>query len=159
MPLIGMLFTENTLTKSLIDTNILVYAYNVDSPFHEKAKKIIQKAVKGEIPTAVSIQNLVELYAVITDKRRVEHPLSPIRARDLIEFYKCHENIQVIAPSSRTLEILTGLIEKHKSRGQSIFDFLLAATMIDNDIREIYTSNTTHFQPFEIIKTINPLHS
>ena len=159
MPLIGMSFTENTLTKSLIDTNILVYAYNVDSPFHEKAKRIIQKAFKGEIPIAVSVQNLVELYAVITDKRRVEHPLSPSRASDLVDFYKYHENIQVIAPTGRTLEILTGLIQKHKPRGQSIFDFLLAAKMIDNDIREIYTSNTTHFKPFDIIKAINPLHT
>jgi len=157
MLLIEMVSTENTLTKSLIDTNILVYANNVDSPFHEKAKRIIQKAVKGEIPTAVSIQNLVELYAVITDKRRVEHPLSPIRARDLVEFYKDHENIQVISPSARTLEIFTGLIEKHKPRGQSIFDFLLAATMIDNDIHEIYTSNTAHFELFETIKTTNPI--
>ena len=159
MPLIGMPFTENTLTKSLIDTNILVYAYNVDSSFHEKAKKIIQKAVKGELTAAVSVQNLVELYAVITDKRRVEHPLSPIRARDLVEFYNYQKNIQVIAPSARTIEILTGFIQKHKPRGQLIFDFLLVATMIENDIHEIYTSNTTHFKPFETINAINPLHS
>lgn len=148
---------ENTLTASLFDTNILVYANNADSPFHDKAKSIVEKAVKGEIQAAISIQNFVELYAVITDKRRVEHPLSPIKAKELVEFYKDHENIRVIAPSSQTLEILTGLIAKHKPNAQSIFDYLLVATMIDNDIHEIYTANTGHFKSFSNIKTINPV--
>jgi len=144
------------LTASLLDTNILVYANNADSPFHDKSKSIVEKAVRGEIQAAISIQNFVELYAVITDKRRVEHPLSPIKAKELVEFYKDHENIQVIAPSSQTLEILIGLIAKHKPNAQSIFDCLLVATMIDNGIREIYTANTEHFKSFANIKTINP---
>ena len=142
MPLTGMLFTGSTLTASLIDTNILVYANNADSPLHEKAKAIVHMAVKGEMLAAVSVQNLIELYAVITDKRRVEHPLSPVRAKDLVKFYQTHENIQVISPSPRTLEILIGLIEKHEPKAQSIFDFWLAATMIDNAIHEVYTSNS-----------------
>ncbi|MEW6002947.1 MAG: PIN domain-containing protein [Nitrospirota bacterium] len=83
------------MTVSLIDTNILVYANNVDSPFHSKCKGLVEEAVNGSIQAAISIQNLIELYAVITDKRRVEHPLPPIKAKELIEFYKHNENIQV----------------------------------------------------------------
>jgi predicted nucleic acid-binding protein len=44
----------------LIDTNILVYAYNVDSPFHEKAKRVIQKAVKGEIPPLQALRDTMK---------------------------------------------------------------------------------------------------
>lgn len=152
-----MPFTENILTASLLDTNILVYANNIDSPLHSKCKTIVEKAVSGEIQAAISTQNLVELYAVITDKRRVEHPLPPIKAKELIEFYKSHENIQIIAPVSQTLDVLTGLIEKHKPKAQSIFDCLLVATMIDNNIHEIYSANTVHFKSFVSIKAINPL--
>lgn len=145
------------MTASLIDTNILVYANNEDSPFHSVCKSIVKKAVSGEINGVISIQNLVELYAVITDKRRVEHPLSPTKAKELVGFYKEHENIQIITPTSQTLDTMVKLIEKHKPKGQSIFDFLLVATMIDNDIYEIYTSNSDHFKPFIFIKPINPL--
>jgi predicted nucleic acid-binding protein len=141
----------------LIDTNILVYANNVDSPFHSKCKGLVEKAVNGSIQAAISIQNLIELYAVITDKRRVEHPLPPIKAKELIEFYKHNENIQVIIPTSETLTTITKLIAKHKPKAQSIFDYLLVATMMDNNIYEIYTANTDHFKPFISMKAINPI--
>ena len=149
---------ENILTASLIDTNILVYANNEDSPFHSKCKAVVEKAVNGGIKAAVSIQNLVELYAVITDKRRVERPLSPAKATELINFYKAQENIKIIAPTVQTLGTLTLLIEGHKPKAQSIFDLFLVAAMMDNNIHTIYTANSDHFKPFApTIKTINPI--
>lgn len=87
--------TENILTTSLIDTNILVYANNEDSQFH--------------------------------------------------------------FPTDHTIETLTGLIAKHKPRSQSVFDYLMVATMMDNAVYEIYTANSKHFKPFTFIKVINPL--
>jgi len=157
MPLTEKFFTENILTASLIDTNILVYANNENSPFHSKCKELVEKAVNGAIPAAVSIQNLIELYAVITDKKRVEHPLPPIKAKELLEFYKNNENIHVIVSTSETLTTITELIAKHKPKAQSIFDYLLVATMMDNNIHDIYTVNTDHFIPFSSIKAINPI--
>ena len=59
---------KSTSTISLIDTNILVYANNEDSPFHLKSKEILEKALNGELSTAFSIQNLLEFYAIITVK-------------------------------------------------------------------------------------------
>lgn len=93
---------ENTLTASLLDTNILVYANNEDSPFHIPCKTLVEKAISSQIRAAIAIQNLIELYAVITDKRRVEHPLTPLKAKELIDFYKDREAIQRITPTSRT---------------------------------------------------------
>ena len=145
------------MTASLIDTNILVYANNADSPFHSKCKALVEKAVSGSLQTAISVQNLIELYAVITDKRRVERPLPPVKAKELIEFYQHNEKIQVIIPKSETLSTILKLIAKHKPKAQSIFDYLLVATMTDNNIYEIYTANTDHFKPFTSIRAINPI--
>lgn len=154
----GVPSTENILTVSLLDTNILVYANNEDSPFHSKCKTVVEKAVNGEFRAAVAIQNLVELYTVITDKRRVECPLSTVKATELINFYKAQRNIQIIAPTVQTLGTLTLLIEGHKPKAQSIFDLFRVASMMDNNIHEIYTANSDHFKPFApIIKPINPL--
>lgn len=148
---------ENILTVSLIDTNILVYANNEDSPFHSICKAIVEKAVNGKIKAALSIQNLIELYAVITDKKRVEHPLSPTKAKELIIYYKNQPYIQVITPTPQTLDTVTKLLAKHHPKSQSIFDCFFAATMIDNEVYEIYTANSNHFKAFDSIKTINPL--
>jgi len=140
----------------LIDTNILVYANNEDSEYHKVSKDLIEKAVNGDIEVALSIQNLFEFYAIITDKRRIEHPLSPKYAKELIEFYKVNEFIKVIYPLPNTITTVTKLIERYKPKGQSIFDYLLVATMNDYSIPQIYTSNTKHFEVFDFIKTINP---
>lgn len=145
------------MTASLIDTNILVYANNEDSPSHNICKSVVEKAVSGRINAALSIQNLVELYAVITDKKRVEHPLSPSKAKELVSYYKNQPCIRIITPSAQTIDTITMLIAKHNPKSQSIFDCFLAATMIDNEVYEIYTANSGHFKSFTSIKTINPI--
>jgi predicted nucleic acid-binding protein len=140
----------------LIDTNILIYANNKDSQFHVVCKSIVEKSINGDIKAAIAVQNLVELYAVITDKRRVENPLSPVKAKKLIGFYK-NSNIRIIAPTPQTVETIAGLIEKHSPKAQSIFDYLLVATMLDNGVHAIYTANSDHFKYFDSITVINPL--
>lgn len=141
----------------MIDTNILVYANNKDSEFHGICKSIVEKAVNGEVNAVVSIQNLIELYAVITDKKRVEHPLSATKAKELIDFYRNSNNLKVIVPTTQTIDTIARLIEKHSPRAQSIFDYMLAATMLDNGIHIICTANSAHFKHFESIKIFNPL--
>ena len=141
----------------MLDTNILVYSNNKDSEFHSICKSLVERAAKREIEAAVSIQNLIELYAVITDKRRVEHPLTPMKAKELIDFYKESRGIRIITPVPKTLDTIAKLIEKHSPRAQSIFDYLLVATMLDNDVHGIYTANSEHFEHFDSITVINPL--
>jgi len=132
-------------------------ANNKDSQFHAACKFIVEKAVTGEIKTAIAVQNIIELYAVITDKRRVEHPLSPMKAKELIEFYNGNDNIQIIAPLPKTIDTIAALIEKYRPKSQSIFDYLLVATIIDNGIHGIYTANSEHFKHFDSIIVVNPL--
>jgi len=145
------------LTANLIDTNILVYANNKDSEFHSICKTIIEKAVRGEIKATIAIQNLIELYAIITDKRKVEFPLSPAKAKELIGFYRDGNNIRIIAPGVKTIDTLAELIEKHSPKAQSVFDYFLVATMLDNGVHGIYTANSQHFKHFDSIRVVNPL--
>ena len=53
-----------------IDTNILVYSLNSESIYHEKAKEFINNLSKKRILGVITWQNLSELYAVATDKKR-----------------------------------------------------------------------------------------
>jgi len=147
---------ESILIISLIDTNILVHANNEDSLYHKTSKDLIENALNGDIEVALSIQNLVEFYAVITDKRRVEHPISPKRAKELLEFYHVNEFIKIIHPLHKTINTLANLIEKYKPKGQSIFDYLLIATMNDHGISQIFTRNTKDFKIFDFLKVVNP---
>lgn len=145
---------ENILTAGLIDTNILVYANNQDSPFHRTSQRLVEQALNRNIKAVLAVQNLAELYAIITDKKRVEHPLNYDTAKKLIEFYENH--ITVIHQTQHTVRTLTKLIGMYKPSAQSIFDCLLTATMLDNSIHKIYTGNSKHFELFDFISVVNP---
>ena len=144
------------MTACLFDSNILVYANNEDSPFHGPCKKLVEEAINGSFPAYIAHQNLLELYAVVTDKRRVESPLTPEEARILINFYLTAESVSVLYPSSTTFSILCKLIADHTPLSHGIFDLVLVALMIENNIKTIHTANTRHFCNFKEITAISP---
>lgn len=147
---------ENDLTHCLLDSNILVYANNMDSPFHKPCKKLVDDAIKGRFPAFIAHQNLLELYAVVTDKRRVEKPLTPECANSLINFYLTARNISILYPSPATFSALGKLIADHAPLSHGIFDLVLVALMIENDITTIHTANTRHFSNFKEITAVSP---
>ncbi len=73
----------------------------------------------------------------------------------ILEFYRANESTKIIHPLPQTITTVAGLIETYKPKGQSIFDYLLVATMKDHAISQIYTSNTKHFKAFDFLKVIN----
>ena len=148
---------EIALTPALLDTNILVYANNLDSPLHKPCKELVESALAGHFHAYITHQNLLELYAVVTDKRRVENPLSPLAANELIAFYLNAPNLNVLFPSGSTLATLGGLIASHQPTSHGIFDLLLVALMMDNGISVIHTANVRHFTNFSGISAKAPV--
>ena len=142
-------------TISLIDTNILVYAYNESAPFHEKALEILESALNDEFNAVISDKNLFELWAIITDPKRVEKPQSIEQAHKVINFL-INSNIKIIYPSSFTMLKTFELTDKYRISRQHIFDVIFVALMIENKIKTILTANDKHFKQFKEIKVINP---
>ena len=74
-----------------VDTNLLVYAHNADSVFHEPAKKFIESILNtrddtGNFQVCIPAQVLVEFINVITWSR-LESPLSLLDALRLVKQY------------------------------------------------------------------------
>ncbi|HIJ97971.1 TPA: PIN domain-containing protein [archaeon] len=138
--------------EALIDTNILVYAYDTAEPQKRLAcRKLAQKCWEKEILSAVLIQNLAEFYSVATKK--IERPISKEDAEQII--YE-------IAASGiwRVLEIkittLATAINYNKLYGLGIYDSLIAAAMAENAIATIYTENEKDFKKIPGLEVINP---
>jgi predicted nucleic acid-binding protein len=51
------------------------------------------------------------------------------------------------------------LIAHHPMAGQRIFDVFLVATMLDHNVRIIYTQNMRDFAIFKDIQAVNPFES
>lgn len=142
--------------KILLDTNILVHAYNKSSPHQDEASKIIKKAMQGETETCLSPQVLYEFFAVVTSAKMVEHPISPREAADLcIDLWECNE-IEKVNPSGiAPIEVLKCAKEFKLSKAE-IFDCILAVTAEENDIETIYTENVADFKRYKFVKASNP---
>jgi predicted nucleic acid-binding protein len=143
--------------KILLDTNILVHAYNKSSPHQQEAAKIIKRAMQKETNACIAPQVLYEFFAVVTNEKRVEKPMSTHEAADLcIDLWECNE-IEKINPSRTAPTEVFKLTKNLKLTKANIFDCILAVTAKENDVETIYTENLADFKRYTFIKALNPL--
>jgi predicted nucleic acid-binding protein len=143
--------TENYL----IDTNVLVYAYNSSFEKHSLSKSILETAMNGDIKAYITDKNIYEFYAIVTDSKRVEKPVSPekpiLAIRTLLD-----SELNVLNTSKRTIAILLDLCKKYKVKRQNIFDFIFVAVMLEFGIDGIITYILKDFSFIEEIEVIDP---
>lgn len=140
----------------MLDANILIYADDVLSRFHEVAVELRAKAVRKEINVCISPQILREFYAIRTSPTRSQNPLSPTQAAGIVRAYLQAETILKIYPKPGTIERAIELCRQHDIRSQSVHDAFLVATMLDNGARRLYTANTEDFRWYRELEVINP---
>ncbi len=141
-----------------LDANILVYAYNLDSPLNQKAYAFLKEEVlSGNLKACLPYQSLYEFYSIVTNPRRVERPLEPDKAREIIETYVKGRNIPKIYPRKSNLRNVLDLLTKYSISRQEIFDVVFVATLLDNSIDGVITRNKRHFSRFEFLKVLSPL--
>jgi predicted nucleic acid-binding protein len=142
--------------KILLDTNILVHAYNKSSPNQKVASDIIKKAMQGKIEACLTPQVLYELFAVITNSKRVEKPLSTCEAADLcIDLWECNEIEKINSSKVAPMEVFN-LTKKLNLTRAKIFDCALAVAAKENGVGTIYTENVDDFKGYAAVKALNP---
>ncbi len=141
---------------AFMDTNILVYALDTESPFHLEAIDFVDRTARGRLKIGISPQVVGELYATITNPKKASHPLSPNEAVHVITPIWEAENIRRIFPKQETLDLTLSLVKRYQLKSLAFFDAQIVATMLDNGITTIYTANEEDFAIFEEIKATNP---
>jgi predicted nucleic acid-binding protein len=139
----------------LLDTNILVHAAGAQSIRHIKSKELRDQAVTGEFEACIAAQVLTEFYAVVTDPRRFQPPLTPNQAQRELRAY-LSTSLKLILPKETTVTRMLNLLGPRSVRSGKIFDVFLVATMLDNGVRRIYTENINDFKSIDEIEAINP---
>lgn len=142
-----------------IDTNLLVYAHNTASEFHEHAARFVEHFMNrrdeaGKLSVCLPSQVLMEFVHVIT-WQRLETPLSLAEAIQVVQ--ECLETgITVISQTNTQIQTFLELLNAMNTR-RKVFDVALAATLRDNNISGLYTVNTADFEEFDFLEVINPL--
>jgi len=140
--------------KVLIDTNLIVYAY--DKAETEKRKvciNLLQSIFYGEKEAYISNQILGEVFHIISKK--IEKPISKEESQIIIESLIRSSNWTKIDYSTKEIQRAISLTIEYNIH---FWDALIASTMILNNVYTIYTENEKDFKKIPGLKVINPLN-
>lgn len=139
------------MSGRLIDTNILVYAYDSsEGKKHEVANELLKK-IWQEGGGVVCLQNLMEFFVVIT--RKVKTPVTISQAKIVIEDFLSSENWLVIDRDDDTFLSAIDLAANHEV---PFWDSMIASCMKENEITQIVTENKKDFEKAPDIKVSSP---
>jgi predicted nucleic acid-binding protein len=143
-----------TAEPALIDTNVLVYIFDLDEPEkRHRSRELISRCWAGECRYAVSLQNLAEFSVIVTEK--VEHPLGEEDVNRFIGDIISFDGWEVIHYSGRTIQAAR---EIRRYNHLHFWDALLIATMKAHGLSALY-SEDHHFAGVPGITAINPYTS
>jgi predicted nucleic acid-binding protein len=133
----------------LLDTNILIYAYEKEeSKRKELAKKILEECYTGKILLAVSNQNIAEFTSIMLKKIKVDSEI----IKKVIDITSEFDGFIKLKYELKTIKEAINLSNKY---GMSFWDSLISATMLENGILNIFTENAKDFK-IPSLNVINP---
>lgn len=130
-----------TKKKILVDTNILVYTLDKKSPHFRTAASFFKACEEKQTRVFAAHQNVLELVRTLISGYGLSHANSQKKARLLVD----GEHVRLIHPLSTTLNIYYELAKSGGIKRGNMFDYYLAATVLDNDIFNIVTNDPKDF--------------
>ena len=139
---------------TLVDTNLLLYAVDESSPFHEPSREWLEGVLNG--PTGVGLPwQVLNAFARLASNPRVcPNPMPVSRAFAQVEEWLSLDVTFTPEPTRRHQEILAGLMSG-VTRAELIPDAHLAALAIEYGL--ILCSSDSDFDRFPGLTWRNPL--
>jgi toxin-antitoxin system PIN domain toxin len=141
----------------VVDTNILVYAADADSPLHVKARDWleVQRGRPDAWYTTWSI--LYEFIRVTTHPRVMRRPWSAPQAWTFVSALLSAPGFGVLLPTQRHADVAAHVIREHPHlAGNLIHDAHTAVLMREHGIRRICTRDTD-FHRFSFLEVVDPV--
>ncbi len=139
----------------LVDANILLFAVDAESPFHERARSWLTERLGEPRRVGLPWQSLAAFLRISTHPRAAEHPLTPNDAWSYVEEWLSADAVWIPQPTDRHGEVLGKLITTHQLRGNLVSDAQLAALAIEHGLT--VCSADTDFARFREVRWENPL--
>jgi len=141
----------------VVDTNILVYAADEDSPFHTRCFEVLEEW-RNQASAWYSTWGIVyEFLRVTTHPRIFRTPWSASRAWNFIEAVLASPSLGILIPTERHAEVVTEVMKElpHLS-GNLMYDLQTAVLMREHGIKRIYTRDTD-FHRFHFLEPVDPI--
>jgi toxin-antitoxin system PIN domain toxin len=140
-----------------IDTNILLYASDQESVFHQKAKQFMES--RGDEPDLLCLTwgILMGYQRISTHPSIFRNPLSASEAWDNVETLLALPRCRVIVEQEGFSEEYAQTSRLVGVKGNLVPDAHLAVILRQHGVSRIYTADTD-FRKFDFMDVINPLN-
>jgi toxin-antitoxin system PIN domain toxin len=136
------------------DENILIYAHDETSPWHDRARVWWEGALSTPEPVGLSWVVLA-VTRLLTHPTICENPLSPAQVRGIVEDWVSFPHVRLIHLSENALGRCFDLLEEAGTGGNLCTDALIALHALEHSASIV--SNDRDFDRFAGVKRINPL--
>ena len=135
--------------RVLVDTNILVYAYDLDAGLKRIKAAEVLESLWDQGNGVLTTQVIAEFFITITQK--VKQRLSLPDAKQIIEDYRNGWTVFSTTPDM-VLKVVSG-VEQYKL---SFWDAMIWASAVINEAPLIYSEDMHHGQIIEGVRLENP---
>ena len=142
-----------------IDTNILLHAFNEDSPSHQAAYAWITSIQRDE-DVAISEFILAEFYGLLRNPAVLKHPLIAEEAVEVIQTYRSPPRWRLIGFPTESRPVHDALWKKATAKTfafRRLYDTRSALTMIAQGVTEFATMNVKDFEGVGFRRVWSPL--
>lgn len=141
----------------VVDTNVLVYAADGDSPAHERCLALVEGWRRQASAWYVTWPIVYEFLRISTHPRVFRTPWPVHRAWEFIAALLASPGLAVLAPTGRHADVAAEVIaELPFLAGNLMHDAHTAILMREHGIRRVYTRDTD-FHRFPFVEPIDPL--
>ena len=141
----------------LIDANLLLHAYDSESPHHEPARRWVERTLSFGRAVGFALITLLAFVRIASDRRVHADPLSPADACSLVERWLALPNVRMLQPGPRTWRLLRAMCEEGQAKGAMVMDAHLAALAIEHGASIASTDRDfTRFPDLELVNPVKP---
>lgn len=139
----------------LVDTNILIYAEDKLSPFHEEARQWWDAQLSGELPVCLSWSIISAFIRICTNRNIFRKPLTLDQAINRVQSWIDQPCLRLINPTESHWQIFQTLLLGGQANANLVPDAYLAALAVEHGCT-LYSTDSD-FSRFPRLKWKNPL--
>ena len=140
---------------TILDANILIYAYNADAPQHAQCRRWLEGLFAGPEWIGIPWLTLWAFVRIATNPRLSPTPLPTPDAFQIVRTLLAHPRARIVEPGGRHTQILERLAVENQAAGALLTDAVLAALAVEHG--GTLASTDRGFARFTEIDWVNPL--
>ena len=139
----------------LVDANLLIYAFDADSPQHERARAWLDRLLRETASVGFPWESITAFLRVVTNPRIYSSPSTVAAAWRQIDEWTAGEPSWIPTVTARHSEVFAELLALPGIRGNHVHDAHLAALAIEHGL--VLCSADVGFARFPRLRWMNPL--